>query len=98
MSRRQALALATILAICAVVVFAAYGLWHRHQSVALARTPSYKYGASMMDLVTKDLLVRVIDPRAACRNDLASLPGTFSGYSASAAIKGCVDEWTRSNG
>ncbi len=76
MSRRQALALVTILALCAVVVFAAHGVWHRHQSAALARTPSYKYGASMMDLVTKDLLVRVIDPRAACRNDLASMPGT----------------------
>jgi hypothetical protein len=97
-SRRQALALAMILALCAVVVLAAQGLWHRHQSVALSRTPSYKYGASMMDLVTKVLLVRVIDPRAACRNDLASMHGTFSGYSASAAIKGCVDEWTHSNG
>jgi len=97
-SKRQALALATILALCAVVVFAAHGLWRRHESAALARTPSYKYGASVMDLVTKDLLVRVFDPRGACRNDLASMPGSFSGYSASVAIKGCVDEWTHLNG
>ncbi|HTC69345.1 MAG TPA: hypothetical protein VK662_07250 [Acidothermaceae bacterium] len=97
MSRRQALALATILAFCAVIVFAAHAVWHRHQSAALARTPSYQHGAAMMDLVTKDLLVQVIDPRAACRNDLVSSPGTFAGYSASTAIKGCVGEWTHAN-
>ena len=85
-------AVVTVLVVAVVVLL----LWRHHQHDALERTPSFRYGQSVMVYVASHGNGGV-DAGQECDIALATPPPDVVGYSRAKARAGCLDEWTALN-